>query len=235
MRKGEIRKRELLAAAERLFFSKGYAETTISDILESQGCSKGSFYHHFESKLQILSALCVEHASVSFERYQEKIKEIIDPLQKFDVLLYGTLTTTPEEEEMCFLLMPLISLPEGEEVLSALLNAQRALLLPEMKKVLEELKEKKLAFYPCPALPEVAWDAHMGLNRRLLLLGKDMKEADEKSRRAVQEALDAARYLLERTLDLPFGSVTIIKAPVLFDTLSRAARHMEDIKKEQPQ
>ncbi len=234
MRKGELRKRELLAAAERLFFSKGYAETTISDILETQGCSKGSFYHHFESKLQVLSALCVEHARAAFERYREKTEIIRDPMQKLDMLLYCALTASPEEEGMCSLLIQLISLPEGEEVLSALLNAQREMLLPEMKALLEELKSKKLAFYPCPALPEVVWDAHMGLNRRLLLLGKSIN-ADEAGRRAVQETLDAARYLLERTLDLPFGSVTIIKAPLLTETLVRAGRRIqEEMKERQP-
>ena len=51
MLKGDLRKQAILDAAEALFFEKGYAASTIQDILSALGCSKGSFYHHYESKL----------------------------------------------------------------------------------------------------------------------------------------------------------------------------------------
>jgi AcrR family transcriptional regulator len=53
---GPVRKAEILTHAVNLFFSKGYEATTIDDILESVGISKGAFYHHFESKEELLEA-----------------------------------------------------------------------------------------------------------------------------------------------------------------------------------
>ena len=50
MIKGDMRKAALLKTAEELFFTRGYAATTINDILENQHCSKGSFYHHLDRK-----------------------------------------------------------------------------------------------------------------------------------------------------------------------------------------
>ena len=50
LRKGELRRAEILRVAEDLFYEKGYESTTLSDILHALGLSKGGFYHHFESK-----------------------------------------------------------------------------------------------------------------------------------------------------------------------------------------
>ena len=51
MKKGERRKEEILQTAADLFAQKGYLRTTLNDIISQIGCSKGSFYHHFESTL----------------------------------------------------------------------------------------------------------------------------------------------------------------------------------------
>ena len=59
MRKGDMRREELIATAERLFYTKGYEKTSVQDILTEMNFSKGGFYHHFESKLQLLDALLI--------------------------------------------------------------------------------------------------------------------------------------------------------------------------------
>ena len=41
---------KILSAAERLFAQKGYAKTTLQDIIDTTGLSKGAVYHHFKSK-----------------------------------------------------------------------------------------------------------------------------------------------------------------------------------------
>jgi AcrR family transcriptional regulator len=47
--------REIVTIAETLFLEKGYTETTIDDILDKTGLSKGGFYHYFNSKEEVLS------------------------------------------------------------------------------------------------------------------------------------------------------------------------------------
>ena len=70
MLKGDLKKQAIIDTAERLFFEKGYMKTTIQDFLEALDCSKGSFYHHFDSKLQVLAELCRQKASAGFVKYQ---------------------------------------------------------------------------------------------------------------------------------------------------------------------
>lgn len=50
----EERRAQLLGCAQMLFFSKGFEDTTIQDVLDMASVSKGGFYHHFKSKDELL-------------------------------------------------------------------------------------------------------------------------------------------------------------------------------------
>lgn len=52
-----IKKQKVLNIAHQLFIEKGYQATSIQDILESSGISKGTFYNYFSSKSELLMAL----------------------------------------------------------------------------------------------------------------------------------------------------------------------------------
>ncbi|MEZ4835451.1 MAG: TetR/AcrR family transcriptional regulator [Caldilineaceae bacterium] len=41
----------------RLFYTKGYAQTPVQEIIDAIGVAKGTFYHYFDSKGDLLDAL----------------------------------------------------------------------------------------------------------------------------------------------------------------------------------
>ncbi|EEM11187.1 MULTISPECIES: TetR/AcrR family transcriptional regulator [Bacillus] len=53
----EERRNEILDTAEKLFVSKGYMKTTVNDILREIGIAKGTFYHYFKSKEEVMDAI----------------------------------------------------------------------------------------------------------------------------------------------------------------------------------
>ena len=226
MRKGDERKASLLKAAKELFFSRGYAATSVNDILDTQHVSKGSFYHHFESKLEVLTELCRQHEQEAAERYRAAVRDEMPALKKLDLLLYHALPAIPEETQMCALLLQLHKTPEGDQVISAMLAAQKNVFYSLFAGLLRQLARDGEAYLPLEALPELAWDVYTGLYRRVLDLGLDyVNERQPAPPDYADEAdlLNAMRYLLERTLDLPFGSLTIIRAETLRDVLKEAA------------
>jgi AcrR family transcriptional regulator len=52
-----LRRSEILDAAQRFIYIKGYEQMTIQDILDDLKISKGAFYHYFASKSNLLEAL----------------------------------------------------------------------------------------------------------------------------------------------------------------------------------
>lgn len=51
------RKNEILDAAAVLFASKGFDNTSANDILDAVGIARGTLYHHFKSKEDVMDAL----------------------------------------------------------------------------------------------------------------------------------------------------------------------------------
>ena len=54
----EETERRILEVSRRLFTEKGYEHTTIQDIVDALGMSKGAIYHHFKSKEDIYDRIC---------------------------------------------------------------------------------------------------------------------------------------------------------------------------------
>lgn len=54
---------EILQAAQSLFITKGYEETSVNDIMNVVGGAKGMFYHSFQSKEELLHTLVDEWAT----------------------------------------------------------------------------------------------------------------------------------------------------------------------------
>ena len=64
-------KRRIVDAAWKLFYEKGYDDTTVDDIIKLSDTSKGSFYYYFGSKDSLLDTL----STILDEYYLELEKE----------------------------------------------------------------------------------------------------------------------------------------------------------------
>ncbi len=83
-RKKNQTKKKIVSAAWRLFYEQGYENTTVDDIVELSGTSKGSFYHYFEGKDALLSSL-----SILFDEKYEELMPKMDPeMNSFEKLMY---------------------------------------------------------------------------------------------------------------------------------------------------
>ena len=62
-----------MAAAEKLFLAKGVEATTISEIVEEAQVAKGTLYHYFASKNEMLTALGGRYTAQFLERLQDAV------------------------------------------------------------------------------------------------------------------------------------------------------------------
>jgi AcrR family transcriptional regulator len=59
---------EIIAAAAKVFQTKGYHAATVQDIADAVGILKGSLYHHFKSKEDLLYLIVKEPIARLYER-----------------------------------------------------------------------------------------------------------------------------------------------------------------------
>jgi len=60
--KSELRKQEILTAAEKVFAKKGFHQATISDVSREAGLSEATIYEYFSSKEELLFSIPGETA-----------------------------------------------------------------------------------------------------------------------------------------------------------------------------
>jgi AcrR family transcriptional regulator len=72
----EQTRRRLLEAAARLFGEKGFRATSVDDIAEAAGFSKGALYYNFETKDQLFEALVEEHIDVMVGGLEEALADV---------------------------------------------------------------------------------------------------------------------------------------------------------------
>lgn len=83
-KKNRNTKGKIVSAAWRLFYRQGYDDTTIDEIIEESGTSRGSFYHYFEGKDALLSSL----SYLFDERYRELEEELDSVNGSFEKLMF---------------------------------------------------------------------------------------------------------------------------------------------------
>ncbi len=77
-------KGKIITAAWDLFYEQGYEDTTVEEIIDQSGTSKGSFYHYFEGKDALLGSL----SYIFDEEYARLQDSMPDDMSSFDKLLY---------------------------------------------------------------------------------------------------------------------------------------------------
>ena len=90
VKKPHERRRELIEAALELFQAHGYAATTVEAVIRKTGIAKGTFYHYFKSKEDILAAVVESLLSTIVEEARiVSSNPSMTALEKFKLLLGG--------------------------------------------------------------------------------------------------------------------------------------------------
>ena len=120
------RKNELLDAAQRLFIEQGYESTSVNAIIDSVGVAKGTFYHYFKSKSDLLDSLVerITERILSQVRNALEVREM-DAIAKLNVVFQASSRWKADNREaLLALLRPIYS---DENVLLRLKMTKRSI------------------------------------------------------------------------------------------------------------
>ena len=75
-------KRALVEVAIELFTEKGYAGTSLDEIVAGARVTKGALYHHFKGKQELFESAFVSVEDAAAERIRRAIRSVADPWEK---------------------------------------------------------------------------------------------------------------------------------------------------------
>lgn len=90
-KKGDLRKKEFITTAIKIFTVKGYEKTSINDILKEMKITKGAFYYYFASKEALLNEI-VNNLVDDIEITVQKIaaRNDLSTFDKLERIFYAT-------------------------------------------------------------------------------------------------------------------------------------------------
>ena len=90
-RDGTATRERILAAAEKLVIDNGYASTSVDQVIAASQTSKGAFFHHFASKLDLARALVDRYAAADITNLEAAMEHAHavtdDPVGRVDAFL----------------------------------------------------------------------------------------------------------------------------------------------------
>lgn len=191
----DVRKNEILDTAQRLFYMKGYEKCTVNDILKEISIAKGTFYHYFKSKEEVLDAIVSRDTDIVIERANEVLKlDNIKPEEKLMHAFMAMQIANQMDNDT------LNNLHKTENVLlhQKILNQIVTIMAPILVTIIEEGIEKKVwkCRYPLQYM-------QIFLVASLTLTDEGVFEMDSDSQMKVMAALIS---MLEKILEVPEDS-----------------------------
>lgn len=107
------RKNEIIDTAQNLFMTKGYSACSVAEIIDTIGIAKGTFYHYFKSKEEVLDAIVDKGTDMIVNRIYKVLRD--DKLDYIEKIV-GSLFAMQIEDTM------------GNEILDELHKAENSLM-----------------------------------------------------------------------------------------------------------
>ena len=107
------RKNEIIDTAQNLFLTKGYSACSVAEIIDAIGIAKGTFYHYFKSKEEVLDAIVDKGTDMIVNRIHKVLHD--DKLDYIEKIV-GSLFSMQIEDTM------------GGEILDELHKAENSLM-----------------------------------------------------------------------------------------------------------
>ncbi|MCG8492138.1 MAG: TetR/AcrR family transcriptional regulator [Sneathiellales bacterium] len=108
---------EAVTKAQKVFWSKGYEATSLSDLTEGMGINKGSLYNAFGNKKKLFMLALLQYDRDNGQKTVQALSKIEDPVEAITTLFDGLVAQSIDDRECkgCFLVNTALELPHHEE------------------------------------------------------------------------------------------------------------------------
>lgn len=194
VKKHDERRTEKLNVAQMLFFKKGYAQCSINEILNEVNIAKGTFYHYFKSKEEVVDAIVMRFTDTIISKTEGILKSDHEPLTKL-IMTFKAMNMTGDTSEKE---LESLHKPENALLHQKIMSQAVSSMTPVLEAIVKEGIEKKV--WNCKYPKEYM---QIFLSSALVLTDDGVIELDEENKMGMMIALIS---VLEKMLEVPENS-----------------------------
>lgn len=203
---------EFLDTARQLFFEKGYEKTPVNDIIEKVGVAKGTFYHYFKSKEDLLDQLVNHFIEKSVSKVGEMMERTeMNAVERMNHFFISIRNLKVENKELMKMLMRFMYKDENLIFRHKIFKRSIALLTPPLAEIIK-LGLEEGHFHPLDPreTAEIIFMMAFSINESVVEL---LLEAEEKPGNIdlIEQKIKVFEKIVERILGAPDGSFKMVE------------------------
>ena len=211
MKQHDERRNEILDAALRLFFSQSYSEVSVATLIDEVGIAKGTFYHYFRSKEELLSELVLREAGRQLPSYAAIAEDpSLTADEKVQQMFLGMGAWKAENRELMIASMRLLYRDENILLRHKLEQASIELFAPPLGTVIHQGVNEGCFHTPDPAIAaELILSMWTALAQRVAELAVKC-DAEPELVEPILARMRAIETAIQRFLGVADGALTLI-------------------------
>jgi AcrR family transcriptional regulator len=204
------RKNEILDAAQELFYSRGYEQTPVNSIIEKVGVSKGTFYHYFKSKEDLLDSLAervTEQIVVHIEKMLDKPQ--LGAIAKLNLMFESSAGWKAANREIIIALMNAMYSDNNLLMRKKITARTVAVASPLMTRIIQQGISEGVFNTSFPDdISEMIFQMTTGFSEKFAELFPTLEEHPE-NKTLIIKTLEMYEDAIERFLGAPSGSIKL--------------------------
>lgn len=218
------RRAQILDAAQKLFFARGWDEVTIADVLIEAGISKGGFYHHFAAKEDLLDGVVERFTTEALASAQAaRAATSGDALKRFNAFLAESSRWKAEQGPQMKFVMDVMLRSGNDALFSRITASANAAAMPVLLEMIAQGVDE--GAFDVPDL-DLVGETIMALSQGRRAVLEDAFQAAksgdlDRATERLNHRMVAEGGLIDRILGLPHGSV-VLSNPTEYRLMLRA-------------
>ena len=209
-----VRRAELMATAQTLFFEQGYDATSVEQIISRAGLSKGAFYYYFSSKEAMLEALAEQMAQeAAFVTQAIAADQTLNGFERLDLFLKQNRRLKVERAPEALALFEALFRPENIALYHHVFTRVSRVLAPLVAGILQQgIDDGSFLSGDAGAMAEILLALSTTTHDIVsALIGAETDEAFKVAAAAFERRWVMQGIVADRILGLPEGSIQFIE------------------------
>lgn len=210
MKTYDMRKKEILDTAQQMFFTQGYDKTSIQAIIDALGIAKGTFYHYFKSKADLLDQLAKRMAEQLLEQVAKEVEQSSgNGLEKLNLVIKKSNELKSGQSDFILMLLEVMNKEENWIMRDKIKEHSIQITLPLLTEIILQGVREGIFHTPYPeSVGEVILRLGAALSEQFGDLVLSLPENRENFDILLQK-IELYQHSMEAILGVPGGSIKV--------------------------